>query len=162
MQSSTTKQTKTTKKLRKALIMEAILNGTFNRQQLTQKFHCSDRAFRNDMNELATALEQPIENQVTMLRAICAERLSTLAAKKRLDPTIMAKILVAGFSRKVELKEEITETKNVNINVSSMLAEYEQLLTEKPIETQPVPNNNPAEQVHPAQANSEASRIPVT
>lgn len=113
-----TKTAKTTKKLRKAIIMENILAGTFNRPKLIQQFHCSDRAFRNDMNELATQLEEPIENQVTLLRAICAERLSNLAGKNKLDPNIMAKIIVAGFSKKVELKEEITESKTVTYNLN--------------------------------------------
>jgi len=104
-----TKTAKTTKKLRKAIIMQNILTGTFDRPKLIEQFHCSDRAFRTDMNELAEDLEQPIENQVTMLRAICAEKLSALAAQNNLEPVIMAKILVAGFAKKLEVKEEITE-----------------------------------------------------
>ena len=89
--------------------MQNILTGTFDRPKLIEQFHCSDRAFRTDMNELAEDLEQPIENQVTMLRAICAEKLSALAAQNNLEPVIMAKILVAGFAKKLEVKEEITE-----------------------------------------------------
>jgi transposase-like protein len=76
----------------------------------------------------------------------------------------LTKIKVRMTTEKTELKEEITETHNVNVNVKSMLAEYEHLIT-TPIngaETQSIPRNNSAQPIHPAQANSEASAIPVT
>ncbi|MCJ7560970.1 hypothetical protein MUO79_10205 [Candidatus Bathyarchaeota archaeon] len=152
-----TKTTKTTKKLRKILILQSLLNGTFNRPNLITQFHCSDRAFRTDLNELAEELEEPIEDQITFLRTICAEKLMVYAATEELDPAIMAKIIIAGFSRKVELKQEITEKVDVHVtNIDTSLRDYQWALEEaarlnlqsnsktKPLDTaQSAPEANP-------------------
>jgi hypothetical protein len=66
------------------------------------------------------------------------------------------------MARKVEVKEEITQTHNVNINVKSMLAEYECLLTETGTQTQPILGNSPNESIYSTQANDKASTIPIT
>ena len=82
------------------------------------------------------------------------------------DPTEayrnVTKLIGRMVTQKHEVKEEIVETKNVNINVKSMLAEYQHLITGSRVEDKPVSTNGSAQQVHSPQANPEASGVPVT
>lgn len=155
--------TKTTKKLRKAILRNLLLsNGKINRVDLLDKFQCSDRALRNDMNEVAAEIEAEQANKMKILRGICIDKLTIKAASDELDESTLSKIVTCGETRKVEVKEEITETKTVNINVKSMLAEYEHLFAASRTEKESISRNSPAEQVYSSQAHPEASAIPIT
>jgi hypothetical protein len=153
--------TKMTKKLRKALILQRILDGTFDRQELTKEMGCSDRAFRRDLSQIADELGKPFNDQMKVLRAVCAEKLTVYAALDKLPASVMAKLLVAGETRKVELTEEITENKTVTYNVNAMLAEYEHLIKTDRTETTIIPNNNTTEPIYKTETNNQASTIPV-
>ena len=60
----------------------------------------------------------------------------------------LTKVKVRMTTEKKEIDKSVTLTKNVNVNVKSMLAEYECLFTENRTEKETVPSNNPAEPLH--------------
>jgi ACT domain-containing protein len=83
---------------------------------------------------------------------------------KRNDPTkaleILARIKAKKMAIKAEVKVESTHTENVNINVKSMLAEYEHIISSTGTQEATVPAHSSSEPVHSTQTNSEASPSP--
>jgi hypothetical protein len=61
-------------------------------------------------------------------------------------------------------KKEIEKTinKTVNLNVKSMLAEYEHIITQTATQTGTIPTDDPSQPIHQAETNRETSQIPVT
>jgi hypothetical protein len=116
MQIQPTKTTKTTKKLRKAILRQVLTSkGKIDRSALLEKFQCSDRAFRNDMNEVATEIDAEQADKMKVLRGICTDKLTIKAAANKLDETTMAKIVTSGEVKKIEQKIEGGETFKVEI-----------------------------------------------
>jgi hypothetical protein len=122
MQVITTKITKTTKKLRKAILKTILTSkGKINRIELLEQFQCSDRALRNDFNEVAQEIEEEQANKMRILRGLCTDKLTLKAAADELDESTLAKIVVSGEVRK-ELtinKEDITITQNRTFNLTN-------------------------------------------
>jgi hypothetical protein len=122
MQVITTKTAKTTKKLRKAILKTILTSkGKINRIELLEQFQCSDRALRNDFNEVAQEIEQEQANKMRILRGLCTDKLTLKAAADELDESTLAKIVVSGEVRK-ELtisKEDITITQNRTFNLTN-------------------------------------------
>jgi transposase-like protein len=63
----------------------------------------------------------------------------------------LTKVKVRMTTEKKEIEKSVTLTKNVNINVKSMLAEYEHLITETTTQTGTIPPNDSTQQVHTQQ-----------
>jgi hypothetical protein len=127
MQTKTTKTTKTTKKLRKAILRQILTTkGKIDRPALITKFQCSDRAFRNDINEIAQEIDCEQAGKMKVLRGICTDKLTIKAASDELDDATMAKIVTSGEVKKVEqtiggtIQIDITKQINELIEVSEM------------------------------------------
>jgi hypothetical protein len=77
------------------------------------------------------------------------------------------KIILDGLKEAAKIQliqnNQTTNEVNVKVDVKPMLAEYEQLFTATTrTKTEHICTDNTTKQVHPTQANSEASPIPVT
>ena len=128
-QLQTPKLTKLTKTAKIQVIKDAIKEGCFDRDEMITILGVKDRQVRRYINEIARQDAESNPDSTQILRALCARNLIKKAALEKLSTTSEVAIVLAGESKKMEVKEEITETKNVNINVKSMLAEYSKLLT---------------------------------
>jgi transposase-like protein len=74
----------------------------------------------------------------------------------------LTKIKVRMTTEKKEIDKKLTLTKNVNVNVKSMLAEYEQLITITGTQKEPVPTNSSTEPIHTSQTNNQTGTVPTT
>jgi hypothetical protein len=166
MQTQTTMPTmsKLTKKFIMRTMRQRLHERTFNRDAFEIEFGLNDakgdRKLRRYLNEIADEFSEIKSSDIIILKQVCIENLTEKAMNKELDEATETKIALSGEATKLEVNGKLTETKTVTINVKSMLAEYEHLITEDRVETQPVSSNGSAEQVHPAQTNNQTSPIP--
>lgn len=124
--------------------------------EIAAKLHVSEKTIDRDVSAFINSGEFDVwlKEEFIALHPIMLKTYPELVYKE------LAHLMGKAMTRKLEVKEEIT--RNVNINVKSMLAEYEHLITTTGPQTESVPGNSVNKQVHPSQANNEASQIPVT
>ena len=108
-----TKLTKLTKKAKKQFIREALFTGIFDRDNIRQILHVSDRTVRRYLNEIAQeeALQNP--EKLHVLRALCLANLLSKATKKKLADKLQVAIVLAGEAKRIEAKSEFIETQRV-------------------------------------------------
>jgi hypothetical protein len=167
MQTQTTMPTmsKLTKKFIMRTMRQRLHERTFDRDTFEIEFGLNDakgdRKIRRYLNEIADEFSEIKGTDIIILKQFCIENLTEKAMNRELDESTETKIALSGEATKLELNGKLTETKNVNINVKSMLAEYEHIITEDRVETQPIPTNSTAKQVHPTETNTETSTVPI-
>jgi hypothetical protein len=118
MQTFTPKLTKLTKTAKIQVIKDAIREGNFDRDEMCIVLGVKDRQVRRYLNEIAKQDSQTNPDGTHILRALCLNSLTKKAALGKLSVTSEVAIVLAGESKKVELKEERTETKTVTYKLS--------------------------------------------
>jgi hypothetical protein len=128
------KKSKYTKTFLKKAISEQLEKRTFDREKFktTYKLNAKgdDRKIRRYLNEIITEITKTTPEDLAILRNYCIKNLTKKAAKHKLDSNVELKIALAGTTQEVHVKQEITENKNVNLNVKALLSEYADLFSE--------------------------------
>lgn len=111
------KLTKTTKTFKIQFIKDAIKTGHFDRQEACTVLGIKDRQVRRYLNEIAAEDAELNPGGTQTLRNLCLANLTKKAALGKLSSTIEVGIVLAGESKKIEVKEDSTETKTVTYNL---------------------------------------------
>lgn len=107
---NTPKLTKLTKRAKIQVIKDAIKAGVFDRDEMTQVLGVKDRQVRRYLNEIAKQDAAANPDGTHILRSLCLKNLTKKAALGKLSTTSEVAIVLAGESKKMELKGDITET----------------------------------------------------
>jgi len=99
-----TKKTKAEKQLRQREVLESLLNETFNKHLLSEKWHVLERTIRRDLEEIARNLG-PFDDRLSILRK---KALDVLGSRiKEMNDTNLIKLICTGVTQKVEAKTSI-------------------------------------------------------
>jgi len=122
------KLTKTTKTFKIQFIKDAIKTGHFDRQEACTVLGIKDRQVRRYLNEIAYEDAELNPGGTQTLRNICLTNLTKKAALGKLSTTIEVGIVLAGESKKLEVKEQTIESKTVTYNVNYSEADKNAIL----------------------------------
>jgi len=116
-----------------AELSKQVANRTFNREKFKTEYGLNtgngDQRVRRYIDEITAKMPPITKAEMAILQGYCIENLTKKAAKHKLDSATELKIVLAGTTQEVKVKQEITEHKTVNINVKTLLSEYDSLFT---------------------------------
>jgi hypothetical protein len=141
-----------------AVLRKRINDKTFEREQFKTEFgldtKAGDRRVRRWINNIAAELDQEAIEEMAIITKYCRDNIKAKAANGSLDDSIAVKLVLANITKEVHVKKEITENKNVNINVKGLLSEYNSLFN--------TTNNNNDCSAEPAQNDGGTAKATVS
>jgi len=112
------KLSKLTKTAKIQFIKDALKEGNFDRDEIATSLDIKDRQVRRYLNEIAQEDAELNPGGTQILRNICLANLTKKAALGKLSTTIEVGIVLAGESKKLEVKEQSIESKTVTYNLN--------------------------------------------